>query len=122
MEDRAWYKQYFLNFFLIICILQILDFATTWYMAKTIGISIEMNPFIRFLLGYEMGNYLIAITKIVAMIFYFLVGWWWVNHPIRFYKRNEQIVFQLIPILFWFVYSVVVALNLLGIIYMESYL
>ena len=121
IQDRTWFKKFFLSFFLIISILQIFDFATTWYITTTVDISVENNPFIRTLLSFDKGIYLMVILKTVVMSLYFIFGWWWVNHPINFYKPKQQIVFKLLQIIIWFMYSYVVALNFIGIIMVRFY-
>ena len=120
MRDRTWFKNFFLTFFIIISILQIIDWVTTIYLINTIGIRAEFNPIVSGIIS-KYGSYSVLLFKTSVMLIYFVVGWIWVNHPILFYRKDEQIAFQVLAILLWIVYSLVVALNLSGIIYIGWY-
>lgn len=122
MRDRSWYKNYFFNFFLIISVLQVLDVLTTLFIVSAVNLSVENNPMIRFALSMNNGTYLLILIKSILMLLYFFFAWTWVNHPINFYKENQQIAFKIVPILIWFMYSVIVALNLIGIFFLRWYL
>ena len=122
IKDRAWFTRFFWNFFFIICVLQILDIATTAYLIGKIGVHVENNPIVRFILRLENGMMLLLLAKAVIMALYATFALLWLKHPIKFYKKSYRLSFQLLPIIIVVFYCIIVGLNLLGVIYLRWFL
>jgi hypothetical protein len=70
-EERRTYMKILLIFFVIVAVLQFLDVVLTGLMIYYNDVSIEANPFMRFVFSLENGIAWAFVVKIIFLLLYF---------------------------------------------------
>lgn len=121
LMERKKYLNLFLKFFIVLCILQILDLTFTTYMINVDGTTeIEKNPFMRYIFELPNGVFWALLLKIGFMFLWFIPAYLWIYHPINFYKKIQRDLFIFVPSFATAVYGVVVAFEIfqIGVYYL----
>jgi hypothetical protein len=92
-NDKDWFARYFIFWFLILILLQLLDWGLTVNLVVKNGVDIEGNPFVKYVLGNENGVVFLLFWKLFFTYGLFVLSGWWLNHPKHFYNNLARSVF-----------------------------
>jgi hypothetical protein len=110
-QERIKYGKWVWNFLSALVIFSVTDFIQTFYLVSKLGVDIEANPFIQYVISTAgfLGFFAIKMITLI-IIAYFLVRWLW--HPIDFYsKAYRKAIFFLAKGISFF-YIIVILSNL----------